>query len=230
VAAKQIRRSEMVRFEPGPNRWKLGFKDAVLESFKFLRKYGYRRVRADVTFVRYETPWYSFKRRFYVNVYHARGSYEMGVEVGPKDSDPEMVNLPWILRWAGAPEAGACFGNDRGRTMLFAETREAVQTLVPRMAELVRKYAAPFLRRDPEAFKAVNAMTKQASEIWVEQTNRLAPKRHEATLAWEAQDFERVAAIYGTFEDELMAEEKEQLAEARKQLAGRAATRFESRR
>lgn len=214
----------MVRFEAGPNRCKLGFKDAVLRSFQFLRKYGYHRVRADVTFVRYETPWYSLKRRFYVNVYHARGSYEMGVEVGPKDSDPEMVNLPWILRWAGAPEADGCFGDDGGKTMLFAETREAVQTLVPKMAELVQKYAEPFLRRDPEAFKAIKAMTKQASEIRVEQIKRLAPKRHEATLAWEAKDFERVAAIYGSFEDELMAEEKERLAEASKQLAGCAAT------
>jgi len=41
-----------LRFEPGPNRWKLGFKDAVLKSFQFLRRYGYRRVRADVTFMR----------------------------------------------------------------------------------------------------------------------------------------------------------------------------------
>ena len=214
----------MVRFEPGPNRWKLGFKDAVLKSFQFLRKYGYRRVRADVTFVRYETPWYSFKRRFYVNVYHARGSYEMGVEVGPKDSDPEMVNLPWILRWAGAPEADACFGDDGGKTMLSAETREAVQTLVPRMAELVQKYAGPFLRGDFEAFKSANAMIQRASDNHMEQIKRLAPMRGEANVAWEAKDFERVVAIYGSFEDELMAEEKERLAEASKQVAGRAAT------
>jgi hypothetical protein len=214
----------MVHFEPGPDRWKLGFKDAVIKSFGFLRRYGYHRVRADVTFVRYETPWYSFKKRFYVNVYHARGSYEMGVEVGSKDSDAEMVNLPWILRWAGAPEANKCFGDDTGNTMLFAETRDAVQALVPRMAGLVRRYAEPFLRCDPAAFAAVNAMTRESSQKWVEQTNRLAPKRYQATLAWEARDFERVAAIYESFEDELMAEEKDRLIEAKKQLAARTST------
>jgi hypothetical protein len=212
----------MFHFEAGPNRWKLGFKDAVVKSFKFLRKYGFRRVRAEATLVRYETPWYSFKRRFYMNVYHSRGSYEMGVELGPKNSDRDMVNLPWILRWAGAPEADACFGDEGERTMFFAETRDAVQSLVPRMAALFQKYADPFLRRDPEAFKAVKAMVKRADEVYMERLNRLAPKRAQASAAWEIEEFERVVAIYESFEDELMAGERERLADAKKRLAARA--------
>lgn len=209
----------MIRFEPGPDRWKLGFKDAVLTNFRFLRDYGFRCVRADVTFMRYETRWNLLKRALYVNIYHARGSYEMGVEIGPKDSDPEMVELRWILKWAGAPEADASFGDHGERTMFFAQTREAVETLVPKMAELVQRYAAPFLRGDPEAYGAVHTMTKRANEIYMERMNRLAPRRYQASLAWEAKDYQRVAAIYETFEDELSPTEEERLADARRHLA-----------
>lgn len=212
----------MYVFTPSPDRWKLGFKEAVVENFKFLRRYEYRLVRADVTFVRYEMPWYSFRRRFYVNVYHARGGYELGVEIGPRDDDREQATLLGMLRWAGAPEAEACSG---GKTMLCAETPEAVQTLVPKMAELVRKYADPFLRGDPEAFRTLKKMNREAYAVWEEEMHRNAPKRYQATLAWKAKDFERVVAIYGSFEDELMAEEKERLAEAKRELAARATTR-----
>lgn len=215
----------MYVFEPGPDRWKLGFREAVLENFKFLRKYGFRLVRADVTFVRYETPWYSFKRRLYVNVYHSRGGYELGFETGPCDNDREMVNLPWILKWAGYPEADKYSGE---KAVLCTHTREGVQVLVPRMAELARKYAEPFLRRDRQAYASLNRLIDEANAAWEEEMRRNAPKRHQATLAWEARDFGRVASIYGSFETELMPEERERLAEARRELAARVPTRPKS--
>lgn len=212
----------MIRFETGPDRWKLRFKEAVLENFKFLRKYGFRPVRADVTFVRYETSWYSFKRRFYVNVYHARGGYDMGVEIGPKDNDREMVNLPWMLKWAGAPEFDVYFGPSVTKTAFLAETRDAVQAVVPRMADLVQKYAEPFLKRDAGAFRSLNEIVEHSNEAWIEKVNRSAPRRHEAALAWEAQDFGRVIDIFETLEDDLTEGERAKLAEAKRQIEARA--------
>ena len=205
----------MCVFEPGPDRWKLGFKEAVVENFKFLRRYGYRLARADVTFVRYEMPWYSFRRRFYVNVYHARGGYDLGVEIGPRDDDREQANLIGMLRWANAPEVEAWRVGD---TLLCADTRAGVQTLVPRMQELVRKYADPFLRGDPEAFRTLKKMNREAYAVWEEQHHRNAPKRYQATLAWKAKDFERVVAIYESFLNDLNDLEKEALAEAKGSL------------
>jgi len=209
----------MHTFTPGPDRWKLGFKDAVLENFKFLRRYGYRLVRADVTFVRYEMPWYSFKRRFYVNVYHARGGYDLGVEVGPRDDDCEQATLISMLRCANAPEVEAWRVGD---TLLRGETREAVQTLVPKMAELVRRYADPFLLGDPEAFRTLKKMNREAYAVWEEEMHRNAPKRYQATLAWEAKDFDRVVSIYESFLKDISDTEKERLAEAKRELAARA--------
>ena len=205
-------------FEPGRDRWKLGFKEAVVENFQFLRKYGYRLVRTEATFVRYEIPWYSLRRRFYVNVYHGRGGYDLGVEVGPCADDRDQATLLGILNWANAPEVKNWHVGD---TLWPAESREAVQTLVPKVAELVRKYADPFLRGDREAFRTLKKMNTEAYAVWEEEMRRNAPKRHQATMAWEAKDFERVAAIYETFEHELRQEENERLAEARRELARR---------
>lgn len=207
-------------FEPGPDRWKLGFKEAVLENFKFLREYGYRLVRVDVTFVRYQTPWYSFKRRFYVNVYHSRGGYELGVEIGPRDNNREMVNLPWILKWAGYPEAEKYFG---GRTALCTWTREGVQELVPKMAELVRKYGEPFLRRDPDAYASTNGMVGEANAAFQARMDRLWEARHAAKPAWRDKDYARIVALYEPLLDDLTDDEKNRLAEARRELAARAA-------
>ena len=208
----------MAVFEPHPDRWKLGFKKAVLDNFKFLREYGYHRARAEVTFVRYEMPWYSFRRRFYVNVYHGRGAYDLGVEIGPRDDEREEVTLLGILNWAKAPEVK----NWRiGDTLWVAGSREAVQTLVPKVAELVRTYAGPFLRGDAEAFRTLKKIVSEVYAVWEEKIQRYSPRRHQAILAWKAKDFERVAAIYESFENDLLPEEKDRLAEARKVLATR---------
>jgi hypothetical protein len=63
----------MITFEPEKDRWKLGFKEAVLASFDYLRSYGLQCVQADVTYVRHDST------KVFVNVYHGRGSYEMNV-------------------------------------------------------------------------------------------------------------------------------------------------------
>lgn len=64
----------MGRFEPGPGRERLGFEAAVVENFAFLKEAGFECVRRECTFVRYES------KRVFVNVYHGRGSFELGVE------------------------------------------------------------------------------------------------------------------------------------------------------
>jgi len=211
----------MIRFEPGPDRWKLGFKEAVLGNFEFLRKYGFRLARAEVTFVRYEMPWYSFKRRFYANVYHSRGGYELGFETGPCDNDRQMVNLPWILRWAGYAEADKYFGE---KTALCTHTKEGVQALVPKMAELVREYAEPFLRRDPDAYASLNGMVEEANAAFQARMDRLWEARHAARPAWQAKDYARVVALYEPLVDDLTEGEKAKLAEAKKQLEARTTT------
>ena len=58
-------------------RMQLGFSLEVLSAFQFLTQdYGFKCVKNDVTFVRYESE------STFVNIYHGRRSYELGVEIG----------------------------------------------------------------------------------------------------------------------------------------------------
>jgi hypothetical protein len=75
------------KFEPGKDRWKLGFKEAVLKNFAFLVSNGFKAVRQDVTFVRYES------QVAFVNIYHGRGSFEVGVEIGRLDRRKTMGSV-----------------------------------------------------------------------------------------------------------------------------------------
>src|ERR671917_546664 len=62
---------------PDSGREKLDFAEEVQSAFTFLvTDYGFRLVRTEPTFVRYESP------DVCVNIYHGRASFEIGVEIG----------------------------------------------------------------------------------------------------------------------------------------------------
>jgi hypothetical protein len=126
----------MFRTDPGKHRSQLGFKDAVLSSFDFLRAYGLKPIKEEVTFVRYES------NSVFVNVYHGRGSFEIGVEIGRLDR-PVKYGLGYIVAWAGK-QAWEAEGFGRG-TMFQVSTCESVHNIVPKIAHLVKRYADPFL-------------------------------------------------------------------------------------
>lgn len=64
------------RTATGPERGRLGFASVVSEEFSFLLELGFRLVEASDTLARYESD------GRLVRVFHGRGSYELGVEVG----------------------------------------------------------------------------------------------------------------------------------------------------
>ena len=68
-------------------REQFGFPEAVLASFRFLvEDFGFSVVEHEPTYVRFES------REVFVNLYHGRGSYELGVEIGERlkgDNTPE---------------------------------------------------------------------------------------------------------------------------------------------
>ena len=96
----------MIRTRPGPERFRLGFSEAVQSAFGFLQQdYGFRCVEAGPTFVRYESD------LAFVNLYHGRASYELGFEVGRRPDvrgQPEShYTMAEILQLAAeAPEQG----------------------------------------------------------------------------------------------------------------------------
>jgi hypothetical protein len=65
----------------------LGFPQAVRDAFRFLQTFGFKEVGADDTIVRYATE------RVFLNIYHGRSSYELGIEIGPRSDQQKGYSL-----------------------------------------------------------------------------------------------------------------------------------------
>ena len=116
----------MFKFEPGENRASLNFKEEVLAAFDFLAKeYQFVIKNIEVTFVRYESE------SVFVNIYHGRGSYELGVEIGRFVDTFNKRECPYslieIIRLTSTKEIPS----------FQVSTLEAVKEFVPKLAELL---------------------------------------------------------------------------------------------
>jgi hypothetical protein len=200
----------MLNIEPGPERAKLGFQEAVLSSFKFLGEFGFRPVEQLVTFVRYESA------NVFINVYHGQASFELGVEVGRLKEPERTLHIFGIVYWAGAAKAEGL-----GQHVMFqVSTRQNIEEFVPKLATLVKKYAAPLLRGDESTFRsALEFQAKHFADEMRRENMRVV--RGRAEIAWQAKHYARVVELYGSVRQELTEVEAKKLAYAEQQaLAG----------
>ncbi|MGH9535315.1 MAG: hypothetical protein ACRD2E_10680 [Terriglobales bacterium] len=194
----------------GPNRWRLGFPEAVVESFRFLEDLGFRIVKRLPTFVRYESG------QVFVNIYHGLSSCEIGVEVGRRDLG-HPYRLPTMVEWAGED---AYEREGFGRHVMFqVSTREDVQTFAPKVASLVQRYGAEFLRGDPAFYEAVHRWAVPLGAAYVA-SERDRVRRDRAERARMARDFATMARAYDELEGELTPLERKRLEYAHKRIAG----------
>jgi len=196
----------MFKTEPSQDRWKLGFKEAVLASFQFLRSYDFKPVQEQDTFVRYESE------SAFVNVYHGRASYEIGVEIGRLDRQ-EKYGLGYLVSWAGK-DAWETEGFGRS-TMFQVSTREGVQEFVPKVADLVEKYGDQFLLGTAAFYDKLQTANERAA-IAYEREQMLSRIKKEADSAWDQKDFARVVELYQPIQDNLTEIEAKRLAYAEK--------------
>jgi len=197
----------MLSEEPSPERTKLGFKDAVLSSFKFLGEFGLRAIEKKTTFVRYESA------KVFVNVYHGRASFELGVEVGRLAEPSLKMTLYDMVALAGAKEIEG-FGK---HVMFQVSSREGIKEFVPKLACLLEKYGVPFLRPDANAYRAVEVIRSQAAVEYEKQVC-LQDLRRKAEAAWHAKDYARVIELYSPVREELTEVEAKKLVYAEQQV------------
>jgi hypothetical protein len=197
----------MLNKEPEPERAQLGFKDAVLSNFKFLDDFGLRPIEEKVTLVRYESS------EVFVNVYHGRASYELGVEIGRLKEPEAKLSIFDVVRWAGAEQAEG-FGK---HVMFQVSSRQGVEEFVPKLAVLVKKHAIPLLRGDEKAYRSALELRAKQYADEVKQGN-LSVVRGKAEEAWHAKDYAQVVELYGPVRDELTEVEAKKLAYAEQQV------------
>jgi hypothetical protein len=193
--------------EPNPERAELGFKEAVLSSFKFLNDAGLRPVQQEMTFVRYESP------EVFLNVYHGRASFELGVEIGRLKETNIKLTLYDIVAWAGAEKAQG-FGQ---HVTFQVSSRKGVQEFVPKLAALVKKHATSFLRADGAAFDSASEIQSERARDYAKGVN-LSQVRRKAEAAWHAKDYAQVVDLYSPVRDDLTEVEAKKLTYAQQQV------------
>jgi hypothetical protein len=199
----------MLNREPNPERARLGFREAVLFNFQFLKKFGFRPVKEELTLVRYES------RDVFVNVYHGRASFELGVEIGRLKDPSHKLTLHDVLAWAGS-EKSEGFGR---HVMFQVSSPEGVQEFVPKLSALVEKYAPPFLRADPAAFDSALEIQSERAKGYAKGVS-LSQLRRKAEGAWQAKDYGQVVDLYGPMRNDLTEVEAKKLAYAEQRLTG----------
>jgi len=197
----------MLNKEPSPERVKLGFREAVLSSFKFLNDAGFRPVEQETTLVRYESP------EAFVNVYHGRASFELGAEIGRLKHPLEKLTVYDIVAWAGAEKTEGL-----GQHVAFqVSSRKGVQEFVPKLASLIEKYATPLLLGDGAAYDSALEIQSERTKEYERDLN-LKSVRSKAEAAWHVKDYAQVIELFAPLRKHLTDLEAKKLAYSEQQI------------
>jgi hypothetical protein len=191
------------------SRIQLGFTSEVLSNFYFLiEDYNFTCVKTDVTFVRYES------KSIFVNIYHGRRSYELGVEIGKLEEDPNTQE-----NWYTIGEIMDTVGvrKDLKFTFFQSHSKDVIKKLLRKLAEYVKSYAGPILNGDLEMLEKVQTLRKEKSDAYIKEMN-LRPIREMAAVAWKQKDYVKFVGLYGPVEDDLTPVEAKKLEYARKKV------------
>lgn len=160
-------------------------------SFAFLPDSGLALAEVDESRVRFASS-----GRF-VNVYHGRDSYEVGVEVGRWiEVDDQVVEQLFPLVYLLAAQSGEA-ELDRIRS---ATDREQLERELGRLASLL-KGNVPLLAED-QIFDRMAELNASLSQRYTEGI-RATRLRERAAEAWSRKDFATVVLSYAEIEQEL---------------------------
>jgi hypothetical protein len=157
--------------------------------------------------VRYESP------TIFLNVYHGRASFELGIEVGRLTDPNKKLSLYDIVAWAGGEEAEG-FGQ---HVSFQVSTRKDVHAFIPKLAAVVKKYASPFLGGDDPAFDSAFEIQSERAKQYANEVNA-KNIRSRAEEAWHRKDYETVVELYDSIRKDLTEVESKRIAYAEQRL------------
>lgn len=185
-------------------REQLGFAAAAKSAFAFLLSHGFRVVDEQITWVRYES------NILFVNVYHGRSSYELGLEVGVLQIEQPEVGYPMsaLLQLDDAAEAARYL--DR-----TAITKGGVQAGLSDLSEKARALGLPERARDRDFFTTLARQRRERVEAY--HFDAVAARtRPAAEDAFRKKNYALAADLYDGMWHRLSPTEEKKLAYARK--------------
>lgn len=184
----------------------LGFESSAIKAFGFLNsKYGFRIAERSSTLLRFESD------RVFVNVYHGRSSYEIGVEIGRiADSPSRRFRLPTII--------AALAGKDESLNAApQASKPETVRDSLRQLATLVAAFCGDLLRADDKTFEKVSVSSTRMNHEITEHFAHAALRR-QAEGFWQEKKYEDVLRLYEQFAENLTPLERRRMEFARKRV------------
>lgn len=180
-----------------------GFPFAVEREFGFLTAHGFRCVSTKSTLVRYESD------HVFINIYHGRSSYEIGIEVGSTDLEEQEKGFSlFAFIHLAAPDKAATYRN------FVAVKPEAVSVRVAALQKLFTQYVLDVLMGDPDIFIKLEAQRKKISAAYASEV-RASQIRPRAEAAFRDKDYPEAVRLYEIIQDELTTTEIKKLKYAR---------------
>jgi hypothetical protein len=182
----------------------LEFTRVAIEAFAFISTYGFQLRACEATVVQFASE------TVFLNVYHGRSSYEIGMEFGLTscEGSADGYSLAELIRLQ-APEEGK-----RYRRFSAASAGE-VQVGVRRLAEHVLRYGERLLKGDLIVFEELRRQRQEWASTFAAKVRyeQVSPK---AADAFRRQEYRKAAELYESIRSELTPAEIEKLAFARK--------------
>ncbi|MEQ8766971.1 MAG: hypothetical protein RL885_23860 [Planctomycetota bacterium] len=179
----------------------LRFPESCQEAFRYLSDWSFRVVRSEDTLVRFESD------RVFIQVFHGRTSFEIGLEVGLLRNASRLDHDLSAVIELTDPDAA-----QRGQPG-FASQPTRVATLLTEPAELFRQYGRTVAQGDAEVFRRLETIGMKRSESLA-----LRSMVARALEAFRKGDWRTVAEELSSIESVLSPAERKKLEYARRKL------------
>jgi hypothetical protein len=187
----------------------LHFPEEVRFHFNYLvDRHDFCCVVVKSTFVRYES------NNIFINIYHGRSSYEIGLEIGQLGSSgkpEEAFNISWLIKLVD-PQRAADY------KLYVAKTTDLVRKGVFQLCELFKKYAGKAIFADESTFTLLAKQTGDWKKSYAKEVlaSQVRPK---ANAAFSNRNYGDAVCLYESIFSELTPAELKKLEFAQKQLS-----------
>jgi len=166
---------------------RLGFADLTLKTFAFLVKMQFRIVKRTETFVRFEND------VVFINVYHGRSSYQVGLEIG-RIGLSELYSFYEVLSFVAPDEIE--------KARFQALTYDVLEQCLSKIAATVDQQCRNLLSGDDDDFQALRLTALNLRKKTTLQA-QFGGKINGADKAWEAKEYVKAAELYKAAEPAL---------------------------
>jgi hypothetical protein len=153
-------------------------------------------------------------RSVFVNFYHGRSSYEVGIEVGRRGHPDEMTRPFDLAEIIAVTDPGAARMYRRPQASDLDSLRHVVQGA----ADQLMKYGLRALEEDPAFFDRLNQVRVERSKDFGRNL-RHATARARANELWQRKDYGGVVAALEPLGDAMTAAEAKKYEYSRKHLS-----------